>query len=279
MNYAIGDRRKLSCEIRDEDGNLADPDTLTFTMYTPDDAVTTYEYGTDTELVRDSVGKFHVYWDCAQSGLHRYTWVSSGSLALVQGSTFLVGIDEDLTVVDVENYTKGRLSRDDPETQRALDAALARVRNYCGWHVSPVKTETMIKDGTNDRWLFLPTQKIVEITSVTECGTALDLTTVKQSADAMGILVKTCGHWRHGFSNIEIELSHGYTAAEAADFREAVLSLIDQASFTIGEGRNGPLLSKRVDDVELTWSGLPRAIDDTPMNKSMLAPYRILGIA
>lgn len=186
---------------------------------------------------------------------------------------------EDLTPADVSAYTKGRLDASDPETQRALDAALARVRNYCGWHVSPVRTETITKDGTNSRWLFLPTQKIVEITSVTECDTVLDLDTAKTSADTMGLLVKQCDHWRYGYGNIEIELSHGYTAAEAADFREVVLSLIDQASFTIGEGRNGPLLSKRVDDVELTWSGLPRAIDDTPMNKSMLAPYRLLGFA
>ncbi|MBB3752609.1 hypothetical protein FHT44_005121 [Mycolicibacterium sp. BK634] len=186
---------------------------------------------------------------------------------------------EDLTPADVEEYTDGRLPQGANGTQRALNAALARVRNYCGWHVSPVRSETIVKNGTNDRWLSLPTLKIVEVTEVTECGVVLDLSTIKQSADEPGFLVKQCGHWRYGLSNIEVELSHGFTADEAADFREAVLGLIDTASLSIGSSNGGPVIFERVDDVETHWSALPSAIENTPMDKSTLARYRILPFA
>jgi hypothetical protein len=43
-----------------------------------------------------------------------------------------------LDVLAVEAFTEGRLNRDDAETQRQLDAALAAARGYCGWHVTPV---------------------------------------------------------------------------------------------------------------------------------------------
>jgi len=187
---------------------------------------------------------------------------------------------EDLTPQDVAKYTKDRIAADDPDVERALAAALARVRRYCGWHVSPVVDETITLDGTGRALLVLPTLKVVELTSVTEDGVELDLANVKQSADATGILAKSNWEpWEYGFSNVEVELSHGFTAAEAEDFREAVLSLIDQATMSINSGRSGPMISKRVDDVEVTWSSLPREVENAPMDKTILGRFRLLPIA
>lgn len=74
--FDIGDRRKLTCEIRDESRVLADPESLVFYMLTPDGETVTYRRGTDAQLVRDSEGLFHVYWDCGQSGFHGYRFES-----------------------------------------------------------------------------------------------------------------------------------------------------------------------------------------------------------
>ena len=49
-----------------------------------------------------------------------------------------------LDVVTLEQFTRGRLDRDDDESQRQLNAALAAARRYCGWHVTPVLTSTAI---------------------------------------------------------------------------------------------------------------------------------------
>lgn len=185
---------------------------------------------------------------------------------------------EELLPFDAEQYTKGRLSQTDPDVVRALNAAKRRCRNYCGWHVSPVQTDTVVLNGAGDFYLFLPTLKLVSVTSVTENGVALDPADWEVAAN-VGAIVKTSRMaWKCGFSNIEVEFEHGFTAAEAEDFREAVLSVVDQASMTAGEGRAGALISKRVDDIHLSWSGLPAEVENAPMDKRLLAPYKLLAI-
>ena len=88
--YDIGDRRKLTCQVKDEGGALADPDALVFQMRHPDGSVIEYQYGTDSQLVRVSVGVFYVYWDCAVAGIHRYRWTATGALAAAEESGFQV---------------------------------------------------------------------------------------------------------------------------------------------------------------------------------------------
>ena len=88
--YDIGDRRKLTCEIRDENETLVDPTTLVFTMKKPDATLTTYTYGTDAQLVRDSTGLFHVYWDCATAGKYFYRYAATGNVGAAEESTFTV---------------------------------------------------------------------------------------------------------------------------------------------------------------------------------------------
>ena len=186
---------------------------------------------------------------------------------------------EELLPADVELYTKGRLSRTDPGVERALASAKARVRRFCGWHVSPVATQTISLDGNGDIYLFLPTLKVVNLTAITEDGVALDVAEIERSVECPGMLIKKSrGHWARGYGNIEVTFEHGFTADEAQDWREAVLSLIDQASLTVGTGRNGPVISKRVDDVQMSWSGLPNEVENAPLDRKALSTYRLLAI-
>lgn len=90
MIYDIGDRRKLTCEVRDESGVLADPTALTFTMRAPNATLTTYAWPADAEVVRTSTGLFHVYWDCAQSGTHVWRFAATGTVAAAEESSFSV---------------------------------------------------------------------------------------------------------------------------------------------------------------------------------------------
>lgn len=181
---------------------------------------------------------------------------------------------EDLAAADVQAYTKGRLLASDAEVTRALNAALARVRRYCGWHVSPVRTQTITLDGTGAPLLFLPTMKVVTITAITEDGDALVVADIKESVRAPGVLIKeNWAYWSCEFESITVALQHGYTAAEAADFREAVLSLVDKAATEIGAGGEGPLLEKEIDDVRYRWSA---GVESVPMNTSSLSQFRLL---
>lgn len=198
---------------------------------------------------------------------------------------------EMLTAGDVAQYTEGRLDPNDPETQRALDAALAKVRHFCGWHVSPVMQMTVILDRSRWSTLILPTLKLVSLDAVSVDGVAVDLTNVRISREAPGVIAtkdsRPFGGYPMlndpGYGAISVTMTHGFTAAEAADFRDAVLRAIDQATLQVGIGAEGPLEEKKVDDVSYRWprTGPDRVLNSlarNPLDTSVLYQYRILAI-
>lgn len=92
--YDVGDRVKLSVTIRDleNDSALIDPDALVFTMLEPDATSTSYTYGVDAEVVRDSIGIFHVNWDVTQSGNHWSRFAASGNVGAAEELGFKVRV-------------------------------------------------------------------------------------------------------------------------------------------------------------------------------------------
>jgi hypothetical protein len=70
-------------------GALGDPGTLTFTMNAPGVAPVAYAYGTNPEVVRESVGVYYIDWLIDSAGTHRYSWKSTGSLAGVEEGSFV----------------------------------------------------------------------------------------------------------------------------------------------------------------------------------------------
>lgn len=185
----------------------------------------------------------------------------------------------ELETADVEQYTKGRLAASDPETARLLDAALKAVRRYCGWHVTPVRTDTgLVVDGPGGRLLSLPTLQLVELVAITEDGNALDVADLHYSA--AGLVRKKSGRsWSHRYGALSVTMRHGFD--EASDWQSAVLELVDRMSAAVGTvaGNSGPLVEKSVDDVSYRWA---LTIGD-PANQSLFGlinhtlvdPYRL----
>lgn len=133
-----------------------------------------------------------------------------------------------LNVVAVEAFTRGRLGRDDDETQRQLDAALAAARRYCGWHVTPLLSDAEVTiDGPGHRVLVLPTLELVELSAMAEDGEELDLSDLTWSR--RGLVAKRSGaHWSTLFGGIAVTMSHGF--ASAPDFESVVLSAVERMS-------------------------------------------------
>lgn len=169
----------------------------------------------------------------------------------------------DLTVNDVALFTKGRLSAADGEVQKLLDAALLAARRHCGWHVSPVMVgDEVVVDGPGSRILNLPTRKIVEMIDITENERPLDLGNIRWSAGGppgalsrpVSVRKNSGGFWSTWYQGITVTMSHGYTEAEAADWRYGVLSMVDQMGQVLTSGHGeADLLSKKVDDVTYRW--------------------------
>lgn len=170
----------------------------------------------------------------------------------------------ELVGADVATFTNDRLE-DDDNTRRMLSVALRVARRAAGWHVSPVKSGHMvIIDGPDSRILNLPTRKLNTLTSITEDGSAVDLSTLLWSAGGLpeenqrpvSVRKKTGGWWSADYRAIQVVMTHGYTEDEAADWRQAILTMVDQMSLVPIGGMgisDAALRTKKVDDVTYGW--------------------------
>jgi len=133
------------------------------------------------------------------------------------------------------------------EAQAALDAALSAARRFTGWPVSPVVTEELTLDGPCGQVLDLPTRNLLDIVSITENGSAV----ANPEWSTTGAVRKSSGaSWGCRYRSIVAEIQHGYTEAEAADWRSAIVAMVgDMAS----SASDAPLIRKKVDDIEYQW--------------------------
>lgn len=116
----------------------------------------------------------------------------------------MVGLPEIATPEDLDLYKAG-----DPTA--ILRQATTAVRNYCEWHIAPVVTETMKLDGNGGKDLYLPTQQIVQLISVTNAGVPVDLDDIDDSEAGYLTLVTGCWSTRPGKS--VVQLQHGFETA------------------------------------------------------------------
>lgn len=98
------------------------------------------------------------------------------------------------------------------DTDARLDEAESIVRDFCGWHIAPVRTgETFtVYRGLCGR-VYLPTLKLVAVTEIlVEGSTAADLSHF--AWDAAGWVEPRAGYvWPYlGANSLTITFSHGY---------------------------------------------------------------------
>lgn len=198
----------------------------------------------------------------------------------------------ELNAGDVSNFTDGRLADTGltGETARMLMAALVVARRETYWHVSPAKTETITIDGPDSRVLWLPTMKLNTLTSVTEDGTLLDLSTIAKSAGdepgttrRVSLRKKSKGYWSGEYSALVIAMNHGFTEAEASDWRQGILSMVDQMSLvpvSSGTGVSGlGQTRKTVDDVTYGYQPYITMAEEVLFSvHSIIDKYRLPGI-
>lgn len=143
---------------------------------------------------------------------------------------------------------------DDTAAQAAINAVLAAARRWCGWHVSPVRTnEVLDLDGPGGHVLSLPTMNLIAVSAVTQLGVSLDVSTLDKSR-RKGTITNMFGCWSCRDGSITATITHGYTEAEAADWRQAIVDVVGTRSLAqITSRDSGDLKRKRIDDVEYEW--------------------------
>jgi hypothetical protein len=78
MSYYVGDLVRISATWTNAAGSVTDPTAVLAKYRDPAGTVTTYTYGTDTELVKDSTGIYHVDIDADSAGKWLYRFYSTG---------------------------------------------------------------------------------------------------------------------------------------------------------------------------------------------------------
>lgn len=180
----------------------------------------------------------------------------------------------ELTAEDVSTFTDGRLPNDESTTD-LLNAALAAARRYVGWHVSPVIEETVVVDGPGGDVLSLPTRNLIEVSSVVENGVTLNVSRLDVSRRKGTVKKYPYGWWTSRDGGITVTMSHGYTEAEASDWRRAILRLVDTMSYETVTTRSDPALKReKVDDTEQEW--FDKVISTDERLAMTLSQFRIL---
>ena len=89
-NYDVGDLVRVSLPFTDAIGAAADPTTVRGRFRDPSGAVTTYLFGTDSELVKDSTGNYHFELSPTASGEWRYRGEGTGAVQAAAEARFIV---------------------------------------------------------------------------------------------------------------------------------------------------------------------------------------------
>lgn len=141
---------------------------------------------------------------------------------------------------------------DDAAAQVAIDTALVAARRYCGWPVSPVVTDDAVTvDGSGCQVQSLPTLNLVSVSEIDEDGTVHTAADLRVSR--LGLVRKRSGaRWTSAYGAVTVTMTHGFTEAEAADWRRAVIDLVDSRSQS-STRESSDMKRKRIDDVEYEW--------------------------
>lgn len=103
----------------------------------------------------------------------------------------------------------GQTSEGSPGLDLQVASVLSWMRRYCGWHVWPVRAETLTVDGSGSATVHLPTLRLADVEAVTEAGSDVS----GFSWSEAGMLRKRSGVWTREFRGVTATVEHGFDEA------------------------------------------------------------------
>lgn len=146
--------------------------------------------------------------------------------------------------------------------------AQAAIRAYCGWHVAPSITETIVLDGPGSDVLMLPSLRVTDVARVTSGGTE-----IKDPEWSRAGMVR--GSFDDRFGSVEVEFTHGFPADDV------VISVIKLAATRLAQGAALSMAggNVRIGGIAVTvgQTGTSTYADSTgdAYVDKVLAPYRL----
>lgn len=77
--YFVGDLPRTKATFTDTDGNNIDPTNVFATISEPDGTTTTFEFGTDSDIVKDTDGVYYTDIDLDKEGVWKVRFYSTGT--------------------------------------------------------------------------------------------------------------------------------------------------------------------------------------------------------
>lgn len=88
-SYTLGQMVRLTATFAVSGANT-DPTTVTFKVRAPSGTITTYLYGTDSQLVKSATGVYYVDYTTAAEGIHAWRMAGTGTCVAAEEQRFTV---------------------------------------------------------------------------------------------------------------------------------------------------------------------------------------------
>ena len=148
------------------------------------------------------------------------------------------------------------------DAQFWLDAANASVRDFCGWHVAPVITQTLRIDGSGSRTLLLPSQRVVRVVRCLNDG--VDITDQIHVSERNGILERSSGLWSARLGGVQLVLEHGHVSVPGV---AGVIAALAARGASMPAG----VVQQSVGPASVRYGTIPLLAEE----KTTLEPYRL----
>lgn len=157
-------------------------------------------------------------------------------------------------------------------------AAWATIAAYCGWHVAPVRTDTMlVSPRHHSSYLSLPTLRVLDIEAVEiRQGHSEAWRTVPAESyewDECGMLRAHAYLWPHRYRSVRVTLTHGYEWDEIPHLVAMADAIERRARMNMGgiasQSVNGASVSFQ------TAGGAPLSVPLLNIEKEALNAYRL----
>lgn len=160
-----------------------------------------------------------------------------------------------------------RLANGGDAADACIAAARSFVEQYCGWHIAPVREDTVLLDGNGLKILQLPSLHVLSVATVEVDGELLPENQYTWSVK--GLLRLRHGVWPHEFRSVEVRFTHGFEDCPAID--SVVATLAERALMTPA-GISAMTVGGRS---ESYGRGAGAGIAATGQEYSILDPYRL----
>lgn len=177
-----------------------------------------------------------------------------------------------VTPADIETASKGQIKANDPRVEAMCLAVSSAIRDYCGWHISPVLTCRYTTE-LSDRIIYLPAVGVRGINSISVDGKNIPVDSIEYKSSGLVRLanLSSADGIKWGSTVIEYEAGFANTAALVSQ----IAAQIALNSLTASAG----IRSESAGQVSLTYNttgdGITGGVSLLGRDMLLLKPYRL----